>query len=152
MCKLAFSNIKNTQVLTLENLLPTPSYTIHTIEAILKLRPDLQLSLVMGSDLMEHFDDWEGAGQIRQHCQLSVFDRTLLLPGVQSSQIRKAIKLGDTKNLDLGVKAYIEKNRFYSKTSPRTPLQQLERGSKLGSGSKRLPKNLIVHAEALAEL
>lgn len=113
MCELAFSRIDKTQVLSLENILPAPSYTIHTLEAILRVRPDLKLSLIMGSDLIEHFDQWQEAPKIRQICQLSVFDRATLLPGVQSSLIREAIKLGDTKNLDLAVKAYIDKNRFY---------------------------------------
>lgn len=113
MCELAFARLDKTHVLSIENILPAPSYTIHTIEAILKLRPDLKLSLIMGSDLMEHFDRWEEANKIRQLCKLSVFDRTTLLPGVQSSQIREAVKLGDTRNLDLDVKTYIEENRLY---------------------------------------
>lgn len=113
MCELAFSYLRKTQVLTLENFLPMPSYTINTIETISKLRPDLKLSLVMGSDLLEHFDSWEGSEQIRKLCTLVVFDRKSLLPGVQSSQIREAISTRDYKNLDLSVKDYIKQNQLY---------------------------------------
>lgn len=114
MCELAFSHLCNTHVLSIENTLPTPNYTIHTVEKILELRPDLSLSLVMGSDLMEHFDHWEGADKIRKLCQLSVFDRKTLLPGVQSSQIREAIQTGNHANLDLRVRDYIRKNELYN--------------------------------------
>lgn len=113
MCELAFSRLYKTHVLTLENNLPTPSYTIQTVETILKLRPDLKLSLIMGSDLLEHFDSWEGASQLRKLCQLVVFDRRSLLSGVQSSQIREDIRKNNFNNLDLAVKAYIQKNNLY---------------------------------------
>ncbi len=113
MCKLAFSHLRNTHILTLENQLPTPSYTINTIETISKLRPDLSLSVIMGSDLMEHFDTWEGAEKIKQLCKLSVFDRKTLLPGVQSTEVRKAVKTGDFRNLDLQVRTYLQKQSLY---------------------------------------
>lgn len=69
--------------------------------------------MIMGSDLLEHFDSWEGAEQIKQLCELVVFDRKRLLPGVQSSQIREAIKSNNFENLDRQVKDFIEKQGLY---------------------------------------
>lgn len=113
LCELAFSHLHKTEVLRLESYLPSPSYTINTIETIVQLRPDLKLSLIMGSDLLEHFDSWEGSDKLREFCDLSIFDRKSLLPGVQSSQIREAVSVGDFKNLDLQVKKYIKENNLY---------------------------------------
>lgn len=69
--------------------------------------------MIMGSDLLEHFDSWEGADQIKKLCNLVVFDRKRLLPGVQSSQIKEAIKSNNFENLDLQVKDFIEKHNLY---------------------------------------
>ena len=93
--------------------MPAPSYTLHTLEHILKLRPDLSLTLVMGSDLMENFSSWEGAEKIKKICTLSVFDRKTLLPGVQSSGIREAIRYEDFSNLDLNIVDHIKHEKLY---------------------------------------
>jgi nicotinate-nucleotide adenylyltransferase len=113
MCELAFSHLHNTRVLDIEYKLPAPSYTLHTLEHILKLRPDLSLTLVMGSDLMENFGSWEGSEQIKKICTLSVFDRATLLPGVQSSQIRESVKSRNFSNLDLKIVDYIKHEQLY---------------------------------------
>lgn len=114
MCELAFSHLQNAHVLDIEYKLPAPSYTLHTLEAILRVRPELSLSLVMGSDLMENFGSWEGSEKIRELCTLSVFDRATLLPGVQSSQIRELLKSRDFSNLDLKVIDYMKHEQLYS--------------------------------------
>jgi nicotinate-nucleotide adenylyltransferase len=114
MCELAFSHLQSTHVLDIEYRLPAPSYTLHTLETILKLRPDLSLTLVMGSDLMENFGSWEGSEQIKKISTLSVFDRATLLPGVQSSHIRELVKSRNFENLDLKIIDYIQREQLYS--------------------------------------
>ncbi|MES2504484.1 MAG: nicotinate-nicotinamide nucleotide adenylyltransferase [Myxococcota bacterium] len=114
MCEQAFSQLKNVHIVDIEQKLPTPNFTIATLEEISKLRPDLNLSLVMGSDLMDHFDTWEGADDIRKLAKLNIFDRKALLPGAQSTQIRQAVKQQDFSHLDLKVRAYIQKHNLYA--------------------------------------
>lgn len=113
MCLLAFDKIKNISVLDIENLLPKPNYSIHTVRKILELRPDLKLSLIMGSDLMQDFDQWNNAEELRALCQLCVFDRSKILPDARSSEIKQLIKTGDFSNLDSQIQNYILKNRLY---------------------------------------
>src|SRR5690606_16507888 len=76
MCTIAFGRIKHVRVLDLENHLEGPSYTIETINFILKHLPTINLHLGIGSDLVANFHAWHRAQEIVHKAQIVIFERT----------------------------------------------------------------------------
>ena len=107
MCQAAFKN-ENVCVVNIEDKLPKPSYTIQTIEWLHEARPDLNLKLLMGSDLLPKLPTWERIDDLKNICKLTVFKRTgfklhqkdqslhyvegIALPDFQSRVIRNGLK------------------------------------------------------------
>lgn len=106
MCKVAFQEINSTSVLDIEDKLQAPSYTIKTIEFIRKTRPDLNLYLGLGSDLIANFDKWHRAGEIKDQTQPVIFERSSYpvsdLPrSLNTALIHNEFALPNAKSTDL---------------------------------------------------
>lgn len=92
------------EVSAIENELPRPSYTIHTVEEIQRRHPDDRLSLLVGSDILGEIDRWERADELRQKAELVVVPRggyeqqagepAVSLPALSSTEIREALREG----------------------------------------------------------
>ncbi len=74
MVNLLASKHPRIKVCTIENDLPTPSYTIDTIKA-LQSRYDHNFSWVIGSDQALQFDAWKDTDELLKMCQFYVFKR-----------------------------------------------------------------------------
>jgi len=134
MCELAFKNLAGrVRVVELEKYLPTPSYTVQTLTALKALRPGIDLSLIIGSDIIPELPRWrepeqlpflskmivvprQGAPEIEPPSDLSIkIYQGFRLPKVSSSAIAKALSTGDNVDglLDLRVVEYIRNNKLY---------------------------------------
>lgn len=106
MCEIAFKRINNVRVLDIESKLKTPSYTIETITTIKKLRPDLDLMLCLGSDLIDSFHEWHRVQEITQSVDIAIFERSSYpighLPALlKNAQIHSGYLLPDTNSTKL---------------------------------------------------
>lgn len=59
MCKLAIENHSYIKVSDIEFQLPTPSFTIQTLDALEKKFPEHNFSIVMGQDSVENLHTWK---------------------------------------------------------------------------------------------
>jgi nicotinate-nucleotide adenylyltransferase len=131
MLKLAFKDIDGVEISDLEQNLPKPSYTLHTIEFLQEKHPDTLFYLCIGEDSLLNFHEWHRYEEILERVYLIVVKR----PGVYTSEldpkilehvifidhdpvsasstaIRKA--KGDKRSdLPKPVKDYIEKHKLY---------------------------------------
>lgn len=133
MCELAFSRINQVRVLDIESFIKAPNFTIKTIDHILSIRPDLNLSFAIGSDLVESFHKWHQAEELVKKTSIVIFERQnytvkslppilgsarihqgYCLPDSNSTDIRSSLKKAEQYNfVDQKVREYIEENRLY---------------------------------------
>ena len=140
MCKYAFSRFsKQVKVVPIEQYLPSPSYTVQTLKTIKEIRPNIKLSLAIGSDLLEQIPKWHKFECLEKLCNLIIFLRVgfpikklhkkikinkiyknYFLPNISSNIIRKKIKelhINKTSNrnlfIDLKILKFINNNELY---------------------------------------
>lgn len=135
MCNLAFSRLHNLRVLDIENRLASPSYTVQTLRAIKSLRPDLNLVLGIGSDLVASFSSWHEAHTLPDLADFVIFEREnyshsprppllknarlhqgYALPDTNSTKLREFLRTTNKEPcpfLDLRVFEYIKHNALY---------------------------------------
>ena len=128
MCELAFSRFQNVKVLDVEKHLPTPNYTVRTLEYFLQQQSDLRLSFIIGSDVVEQFSTWHESERILELCEVIVYLREgfeakipssnrilvrsgMVLPGIKSREIRA--KANGFSFTDTRVAQYIADKRLY---------------------------------------
>lgn len=87
MVKAAFEGIDHVSILTIENELPKPSYSIQTIRHLKSIHPDLSFQLCIGEDSLKNFHKWKDYELILKECELLVAQR----PGVQIDNVNKKI-------------------------------------------------------------
>ncbi len=96
MCEQTFGHIKDTQVIELENHLPSPSYTVNTLKTIKELRPNYELFFIVGTDVVEEIPEWENAEGITDLARFMVVPRQgyplMALPGEVGNA--KLVKMG----------------------------------------------------------
>ncbi len=87
MAKIAFSDFNDVLVSDLENRLPKPSYTVHTLEYLKKKYPDDHYYLCLGEDNIQIFKTWYKYREILEMVTLLVAER----PGFDSSGVESEI-------------------------------------------------------------
>lgn len=87
MLKLAFEAFDNVQIKTVENELPSPSYTLQTLEHLEKKYPSHTFFLCLGEDSIQHFHTWHRYKDILKKCSIIVVER----PGFNSSDVDELI-------------------------------------------------------------
>ncbi|MCX8036611.1 MAG: nicotinate (nicotinamide) nucleotide adenylyltransferase [Candidatus Sumerlaeia bacterium] len=109
----------------LEASLPRPSYTIHTVEALLRRQPDAQISLLVGSDILDELERWERIEDLRRLTRLTVVPRggfsvaddalPFALPQLSSTDVRAALAEGKSAEavLSPAVLDYIRRHGLY---------------------------------------
>lgn len=75
MLKAAFVDIESVQILTVENELPKPSYTINTIRYLKAVYPKKEFHFCMGEDSLTGFHTWKFHEEILEEATLLVADR-----------------------------------------------------------------------------
>ncbi len=58
LCKLAFGSVSGVTVSDIESHLPTPSFTLRTLEALAEERPEASWRLVLGTDVLAEIERW----------------------------------------------------------------------------------------------
>jgi len=133
LCELAFSHFGTSlQVLAIEENMPRPNFTVRTLEAIASAKPDLKLSLILGSDILNDLHNWQEPEKLEDLCEVVVFLRDgfalpkvpsilkkprihagFFLPNIQSHFVRA--DLAKTKDLlDQKVAEYIQTQGLYN--------------------------------------
>ena len=123
LARIATAPFPRLHVSDLESSMPTPSYTVTTLERLEAIFPTYRFSLLMGEDNWQGFDNWYRADYIRSHHDLIIYQRQpeaadsslqatvtihrangtcqhftdsrLRLYPISSTQIRQAIRRGD---------------------------------------------------------
>jgi nicotinate-nucleotide adenylyltransferase len=140
MCELAFSHVdRQVRVVPIEKYLPSPNYTVRTLEHILERRPGVKLFLTMGSDILQQLPKWHEPEKLEQLSELIVYLREgfpiqniptqvqklrihdgYILPDIQSSNVRALIQKGTSEPkddripfVDQKVAAYIKEHHLY---------------------------------------
>jgi nicotinate-nucleotide adenylyltransferase len=97
MARAAFGHLPEVEVSEVERDLPTPSYTIHTVQALAERHPKDDLYLLVGADVLGDLERWVRFDEVRQLAPLLVLGRLgsaqdgqypAVLPAVSSSQVR----------------------------------------------------------------
>ncbi|MDR2423641.1 MAG: nicotinate-nucleotide adenylyltransferase [Prevotellaceae bacterium] len=76
MVELALADLNlPVKVSNIETLLPQPSYTLNTLDALSEKYPDRRWSLLIGSDNLVNFDKWKKYDEIIEKYPLMVYPR-----------------------------------------------------------------------------
>jgi nicotinate-nucleotide adenylyltransferase len=100
LARAAFGHLSEVDVSDVERGLPTPSYTIRTLEALAERYPGDELRLLMGADLLADAHRWVRFDEVRQKAPLLVLGRVgspggdapAVLPDVSSSRVREWLR------------------------------------------------------------
>jgi nicotinate-nucleotide adenylyltransferase len=78
------------------------SRTLLTVQALSRERPDVQLSLVIGADLVDEVSTWYGADELRRRVGFIVIGRAgypgpggFEMPGISSTEVRRRLAQGE---------------------------------------------------------
>ena len=75
LARIATAPYRRLHVSDLESSMPTPSYTVTTLERLEAIFPTYRFSLLMGEDNWQGFDNWYRADYIRSHHDLIIYQR-----------------------------------------------------------------------------
>ena len=121
MSQMAFSCIKDCEVLPLESGLPKPSFTADTLRFISENAPEADLHLIVGEDSFKEMHTWKDSGAIKTYAKtISVprpksSDEDAFLPNISSTKVRDCIRKGlpIKAGIDHAVHRYILYNALY---------------------------------------
>ncbi|MCU4177549.1 nicotinate (nicotinamide) nucleotide adenylyltransferase [Carboxylicivirga sp. N1Y90] len=132
MVELATENYANMRVETIETTLPTPSYTINTLEALQKQYKDCFFNIIMGADNIQNIHRWKDSDMILSNYCIYVYPRLgystdgIELPlsckitqapiiEISSTQVRQWLKAGKTIPYFTPEKviSYVKENKLY---------------------------------------
>ncbi len=75
MLNIALRGAKNLDLCDIELSMPTPSYTINTLDLLASRHPDKQFKLIIGSDNWAIFDNWKDSQRILDDYGVIVYPR-----------------------------------------------------------------------------
>lgn len=127
MCELAAEALgPRVKVSDVEARLGGESRTLRTVQALRAAHPDVELALVIGSDLEAETATWYGADELRQSVSFIVVGRTgfarpglLAMPAISSTEIRERLRAQGNEVealLPRRVLDYIRQRRLYGVT------------------------------------
>lgn len=85
LVKLAIEGIEGFSASNMEFSLPKPSFTAKTLEVIRNVDPQHKYSVLLGSDQVEHFHQWQRYEEILKHHKVLLYPR----PGVENPDLSK---------------------------------------------------------------
>ncbi len=104
MTRLAMRDLARVEVSAIEETLPTPSRTLHTLRALGDLHPDWTFRLVVGSDVLSETGAWLAFDEVVRRAPLFVLGRKgapradvpeAFLPEVSSTELRERLRERD---------------------------------------------------------
>jgi nicotinate-nucleotide adenylyltransferase len=139
MIKIAIDGNSQMQLSDMEIRRKGPTYTVDTLKDIQSRNPHDELTLLVGSDLIQNFDQWKSPDEIFSLAKLAIFTRTAgagdtqkivglykskdhrleILSGptidVSSTLVRKAVsrRLSISEYVPKAVEKYIIENKLY---------------------------------------
>jgi nicotinate-nucleotide adenylyltransferase len=130
LCELAVQPFGGrVKVSRIEEALDGPSYTLHTVRALLSRHPGLEIEVVIGSDLVEERTRWHEWPILRELVSFMVIGRAgaptvaptkdrvvpIDLPAVSSTEVRRRLAAGESTLglLDERVRARIDADGLY---------------------------------------
>ena len=126
MATLAVQNCNDIKVCQIEKELPTPSYTINTIEKLQAKYPDNQFFILCGSDIVENLDKWHRIDELKKLVEFVVYPRgdnnaqhspafdDVELLDISSTKLRNSLVYSE---LPTGVYDYITEHKLYATES-----------------------------------
>ena len=75
MARIVAGNCKNVRVSDFEMALPSPSFTINTLNLLKKTYPQHQFKIIIGSDSLENFSQWKESDSIIKNYGVIVYPR-----------------------------------------------------------------------------
>lgn len=115
MVKLALQDYPGLSVCEIEARLPTPSYTIHTVQALKQEYPAVDFVYLIGQDQFLQLDQWHEIDQLKQLVEFKVFNRQADNPTL-FPESSTAIRNGRLDYLDPKVLHYMIINHLYLET------------------------------------
>ncbi|HVU05104.1 MAG TPA: nicotinate-nicotinamide nucleotide adenylyltransferase [Polyangiaceae bacterium] len=106
MTRLAMRELPRVEVSAIEETLPAPSRTLHTLCALADRHPDWTFRLVVGSDVLAESDAWLAFDEVVRRAPLLVLGRKgaphpgapeAFLPEVSSTELRARLRARDGK-------------------------------------------------------
>lgn len=102
MCRLAFGDIDaRVRISLIESELPTPSFTVDTLEALQERNPDWRMRLVAGSDIPLETDRWKDFDRVTRLAPPIFVNRGIadipdapVFPRVSSTTVRRRLAAG----------------------------------------------------------
>ena len=123
MCELAFAPLRDVELCPIERSLPQPNYTLTTLQALAAQHPDVQLRLVLGTDLKAETHAWHDFDSIRALAPPLWVSRQgheadsgdPALPDISSTEIRRRLLAGESTTglLSPAVADYIRDHGLY---------------------------------------
>ena len=123
MCRLAADIFGGrVEVSDVEGRLGGESRTLHTVRALLDARPDDELVVVIGSDLLAERERWLGWEELRKLVDFFVVAREghatvddVVVPGISSTAVRARIAAGGDASrwLPAGVASFVAAHGLY---------------------------------------
>jgi nicotinate-nucleotide adenylyltransferase len=123
MCELAFAPLRHVELCPIERSLPQPNYTLTTLQVLAARHPDVQLRLVLGTDLEAETHAWHDFDSIRALAPPLWVSRQghetdhgePALPDVSSTEVRRRVLAGEptTGLLSPAVADYIREHGLY---------------------------------------
>tara|TARA_R110000868_G_scaffold304437_26_gene565486 strand:+ start:20143 stop:20739 length:597 start_codon:yes stop_codon:yes gene_type:complete len=87
MLEVAFSEVENLSIMTIENELPKPSFSFNTVKHLKELHPEVTFFFCMGEDSLSKFHTWKHHGELIKEVPLLVAQR----PGANHFEVEKYI-------------------------------------------------------------
>lgn len=128
MVRLALAGIgdERLKVCDVEAALPQPSYTIHTIEHLQRLYPDVQFVVLAGSDIADQLSRWYRSDELQRMVQFLIYPRNNGTASPEMAQapmfegdstsVRRAVATGQKLRnglLPVSVEEYIRNKNLY---------------------------------------
>lgn len=128
MCQRALRRLGDVRISDIEQDIGGESRTIDTVRELERRQPDDDLSLIVGSDILEETDEWKAWEELVDRVELVVVHRSgydeeadegvdFWLPDVSSTDIREAIRKGNREALDdwmaASVLRYVDEHELY---------------------------------------
>lgn len=103
MCELAFGGVRGARVSDIEAHMPSPSYTVHTLERLRAEHPGVGWRLMIGSDLVAQLPTWREGERVASLAPPLVIgrgghldgDEEIAMPTVSSTEVRRRFAAGE---------------------------------------------------------
>ena len=126
MCRLAFADVANVEVSSIESTLPVPNYTLTTLGALVAAHPNASWRLLVGGDVLARLDEWHRIEEVKALAPLLVMGRVghegegapaAVLPDISSTEVRALVAEAREATLSqfvpVPVAEYISKHGLY---------------------------------------